>query len=341
MNRRRVAAGIALASLIAGVFVLSRGDEAKTRPAEVKTEARAEATTRTRGDAKAPTSKRATSAIDTREENPFKDKPRSLRGTDEDGALRVGPDGSLVLGPEVIRLFDYYFTTEGEEDEATIRARILAAIRSRVDGPAAIEAAKLLDEYLAYRKDEGGLELPKGAGDDPEARLAAISELRKKHFGEDAAEKLFGDEEREGEVAAASSKVRQDDSLTDEERERRVAELEEGLPAAAREAREASTVALRARDEAAAMRAEGASAEEIHAARAETLGEEAADRLAALDEARAAWKARVEAFRKERDALFASTEDEAARAKGEQALLDRSFTKVEQRRVRATLSMHP
>jgi lipase chaperone LimK len=56
-----------------------------------------------------------------------------------------------------------------------------------------------------------------------------------------------------------------------------------------------------------------------------------------LDEARAAWKARIAAFEAERAKLETSNADAFLAA--EQALLDKSFTPLEQRRVRATMAM--
>ena len=341
MNRSRITTALAVGTLAVADLVVWRwrADE-PGRTAEAAAESRRENTKKAADrKASAPPSRGAEAKVDTREKSPFTDKARSLRGTNEDGALRVGPDGSLLLGPEILRLFDYYFTTEGEENDETIRARILAAIRERVDGPAAIQAAALLDQYLAYRKDKGGLVLPKDEEADSKARLEALKKLRRKHFGDEAAEALFGEEEREGEVAAEASRIRQDESLTAEEREQKIAALEASLPDGARAAREAATTPLRARAEVEAMRAEGATDEDVYAKRVESLGAEAADRLAALDKERAAWKARVEAFRKERDALAAKTADDAAFQAAEQALLDRSFTPLEQRRVRATLAM--
>ncbi|MDI1484296.1 lipase secretion chaperone [Polyangium sp. y55x31] len=342
VNRRRIATGFALVTLIAavGIGVWRRGGDEPSRAAETTAETRGGGPkSATNRNASAKSDRGAATNVDTREKSPFQEKARSLRGTDEDGALRVGPDGSLLLGPEILRLFDYYFTTEGEEGDETIRARILAAIRERVDGPAALQAAALLDQYLAYRKDKDGLVLPKAEEAEEAARLDALKKLRRKHFGEETADALFGDEEREGEVAAEASRIRQDEALTAEQREQKIAELEASLPKGAREARQAATLPLRARAEVDAMRAEGATDEDVYTKRVETLGVEAADRLAELDAERAAWKARIEAFRKERDALAAKTEDEPAFKAAEQALLDRSFTPLEQRRVRATLAM--
>lgn len=337
MNRRRLAAiSIATVSLGAAFFTMRTLEgRARSHGPEMRAEARG-------GDTIAETNKKTsleTTVIDGREKNPFKDKPRSLRGTDVDGALRVGPDGSLVIGPEILRLFDHFFTTLGEESEEKIRERILAAIRERVSGPAALQASALLDQYLRYRKDAKDLRLSRDDEADPEKRLEAIKKLRRKTFGEEVGEKLFGDEEREGETAIAESKVRQDNTLSDEQKAEKLAALEEKLPESARAARDQSTLPLRAQAEVEAMRAEGATAEDVHAYRTETFGAEAADRMAALDEARAAWKARIEAFEKERAKLDASIDDDEAFRAAEQALLDKSFTPLEQRRVRATLAM--
>jgi lipase chaperone LimK len=334
VNRRRLAASIAASTLAA--ILLARGmfaGSAERRDDSAVSEARGGSTT-TERSSNVPSPRAA--AKGEKQDAPRPPSAQSLRGTDVDGALRVGPDGSLLIGPEILQLFDYFFTAEGEESEETIRARILAAIRERVDGPAALQATALLDRYLAYRKDTASIDLPKEQETDPKARLDAIRDLRRKHFGEES-EKLFGDEEREGEVAIDESRVRQDESLSDEARADKLAELDETLPPQARAAREASTMPIRARAEEEAMRAEGASKEDVRAYREATFGAEAADRLTALDEARAAWKRRVDAFKEQREKI--STKDEAAFREAEQALLDRSFTTTEQRRVRATLAM--
>jgi lipase chaperone LimK len=282
---------------------------------------------------------KASPAVDTREASPFKTTARSLTGTEVDGALRVSPDGDLILGPELIRLFDYFLTTDGEESDATIKARILAAIRERVSGPAAVQAAAMLDKYLAYREAAKSLRLGKDQEADPKARLDAIRALRRKHFGEEAAEKLFGDEEREGAVAIEESRIAKDSSLSAEEKASRLAELEERLPAAARAARERSVLPLRAGEEEAELRAKGATDDDIHDYRAATYGDEAADRLADLDRQRAEWQKRLDAFRAERARIAETTPDEAARQKAEDDLLARSFSEAERRRVRATLAM--
>ena len=83
------------------------------------------------------------------------------------------------------------------------------------------------------------------------------------------------------------------------------------------------------------MRAAGATDEEIQRRRVEAVGREAADRLKTLDDERAAWRKRVEAFHAERDAISRSQPDPAARAAAIQRLLDDSFSPEERLRIKA------
>ncbi|MFS8070389.1 MAG: lipase secretion chaperone, partial [Byssovorax sp.] len=183
--------------------------------------------------------------------------PASLRGTDEDGALRVDENGNLVVGPEILAFFDYHLSATGEQSAAAIRARILARIRQSLPERAAGQAATLLDRYLAYRE---ATRLLREDGDSA-ARLDALHRLRQRIFGEDDAARLFGDQERADAVALASQQVLKDPALTPEERAAQLAKLEEGLPEAARASRARSTLPLRVQQEEAARRAAGADAE--------------------------------------------------------------------------------
>lgn len=258
--------------------------------------------------------------------------PRSLEGTEVDGGLDVDDDGHLVLSPRVIALFDYFFTASGEESDSALRARISAYARERLREPALGEALALLDRYSAYR--EAGRSLPGAASASPAERLQILHDLRLRHFG-DAAEALFGDEERQAKAVVARIGVESDKGLTPEERADRLAEIDDALPAAEKEARAASVSVAQLRADEAALRAGGADEAEVHRFRTGTLGEEATARLEALDRDRAAWKERLDTFRREREQRCHGAGDAAC----ESALLTASFDAREQIRVRAILSM--
>ncbi|WP_437682586.1 lipase secretion chaperone [Sorangium sp. So ce131] len=261
--------------------------------------------------------------------------PPSLRGTDVDGAVIVDGRGDLVVGPEILAFFDYFLSATGEEPAAAIRARIVAAIRERAGGRAADQAVALLDRYLGYREAAGAAGAAPEA--DPAARLAVLRELRREHFGEADAARLFGDEEREGEATLDEARIAADPALSPEERDAQIAEVEAALPEHLRAARDAAMRPLEQQVEEQALRAAGASAEEIHAHRVAVVGPEAADRLAELDRQRAAWQERLDTFSEQRAAIAEGTADPEARRAAEEELLAREFTPEERLRVRALL----
>jgi lipase chaperone LimK len=130
--------------------------------------------------------------------------------------------------------------------------------------------------------------------------------------------------------------VLHDPGLGEEERAARLAALDAELPEAAREAHAAATAAFNLRRDEARLRAEGASDAEVAALREARFGPEAAARLAALDQARAAWRARVAAYRAERERVAAAEPDDPeARAAAIAALRDAHFAGAERLRIEA------
>lgn len=261
--------------------------------------------------------------------------PSSLQGTEEDGSLAVDESGNLVVGPGILAFFDYHLSATGELDPATIKARIRARIHASLPERAAGQASTLLDRYLAYREATRRLR----EDGDSAARLAALHDLRARIFGDDDAARLFGDQERTDAVALAEQRIHQDPSLTPDERSRRLAKLEEGLPEAVRAARARATLPLREQEEEATRRAAGEGDEAIRSYRVATVGEAAAERLQVLDAQRDAWKQRLQAYRAARAAIAEKTRDPGARRAAEAQLLEASFNPQERLRVEALDAM--
>ncbi|MGH7790473.1 MAG: lipase secretion chaperone, partial [Candidatus Binatia bacterium] len=93
-----------------------------------------------------------------------------------------------------------------------------------------------------------------------------------------------------------------------------------------------STLPLRLGRDETALRAAGGSPQEIAALREQTVGAAAAARLAELDQRRAAWDQRVEAYRHERAAIDAASPD---RQQAVEALRARHLSGAELRRIDA------
>lgn len=256
--------------------------------------------------------------------------PGSLEGTEADGAVTADAAGHLVVDLELRRLFDHFLIASGEEPLATIRARIIAALRARLPATAAGEAIAILDRYLAYR--DAARQLVPSA--DPVAGLDQIHDLRARMFTPDVVRAFFADEEAATYAALRRRAVALDPALSATERDRRLAELDAQLPAAAREARAAATAPIDEMAREQAMRAAGASDAQIASARTAALGAEAAARLAELDRSHADWDARLARFRAARAALLADPRlDDAERSRRIAALLESSFSPPERIRV--------
>jgi lipase chaperone LimK len=259
-----------------------------------------------------------------------------LRDTDVDGGFSVGPAGHLAPNPDALALFDYFLAASGEEPLPQIVERIIAEIRQRLTDPAASEAIALLDQYLAYRTEIRELTSHSEPPHDLERRLQWLRELRNQHFGANTAAQLFGEQEAITLVDLERRRVAADPSLSDAERDQRLAALDDRLPPRVAEARHNARAPARAQREVAALRANGADDATVFAAREHSFGHDAATRLAELDERRRQWDARLSNYRSERDALVSESNavDTAQRSAEIDALRAQHFSEPEILRVR-------
>jgi lipase chaperone LimK len=261
--------------------------------------------------------------------------PGSLEGTDVDGELPTDAAGALVVGPGVRRFFDYFLSATGEEPEATLRARVLAAMAKRLKPPALGQAEALFDRYLGYRR-EGPKRLGDGSAVDPERRYQTLRDFRRSWFGAATADALFSDQDVVTQAALERRRIQADKSLSDDERRRRIARVDEALPADVRKARAESFAPLEAFERERTLREQGASEQEVRKVRVDAFGEEGARRLEDLDKERAAWGERYGKYQAERQAIEADRSlDAAARERAVEALRERSFAPNERVRARA------
>lgn len=252
----------------------------------------------------------------------------SLEGTRPDGAIRVAPDDGIVVDAQLIALFEYYLSTVGEKSPSEVQAQVEREL-DRTLRPAAADAAKrALARYLAYKRALATLEAEPGlAGPDAASlvrRLDALARVRAQFFTKAEIAAIFGQEDAANADALARMRIREDQSLTTQQREERLAALDASLPAGLREEREAPLRVARLQQEAERMRAAGAAEEDIFRMRAEAFGADAAGRLAEVDREEAAWRQRVGAYLAQRKGL-----SDAAVS----ALRSRMFSEEEQRRL--------
>lgn len=234
--------------------------------------------------------------------------------------------GGFVPTIDARRLFDYFLTGSGEQPPEEIRARIVAEIQRRLAPQAAGEARDALDRYLRYRDETRALADRGAAPEDLGARLALLHELRQRVLGAALADAFFGVEEAVAQVVIGRRQVLADPALSATEREEKLAALDAQLPDEIRAARQELEAPARLAEEEERLRAQGASEDDLRALRERMVGAAAADRLAALDRERAAWQARIDAYRDARAALDSDPSlTPQARAAAQDALLRTHF----------------
>ena len=258
---------------------------------------------------------------------------RSMEGTRPDGAVKLSPDGQLVVDAELGHLFDYYLAGLGEKDLNAIRSEIARELDRRFKPGPAAQAKRLLASYLDYKRALTDLEqkLPPGAdmGKTARARLQAMQKLRLNYFTAGEIAGLFGFSDAYDQDALARIDISLDPKLTADQRAVQLAALDKKLSPAMREEREAPTRVLRTEESVQKMRAQGASDDEVYRVRAAAFSSEGASRLAELDREEAAWKGRIKRYLAERGGV-------APDAGGAlQQLRDKHFSADEQRRLGA------
>lgn len=259
----------------------------------------------------------------------------SLRGTQPDGGVRFGSDGRLIVDVDLRRQIEWWLSLLGEMPLAEIRSLFEQAL-SNAHPPAQVASAlAFFDRWIDYLA-AADANLPDGS---TAQRLDALSALRGQWFGADA-DTLFGEEERYTRNVLARQEVLRNRSLSAQEREQQLTELDADLSPEQRAVRAEAIDPLLASEQTSQFDALGVPPAQRQAERAALFGAEAAERLAQLDAERAAWDARVAAVRAQQRA-WAKDEhlDPVQREALLQGLLDGGFSDNEQRRIRALLSL--
>lgn len=264
--------------------------------------------------------------------------PASLAGTTPDGAARATAGDVLVLDPSLIRLFDYWLTTVGEQPIATIRSQVEHDLDGRLGPRAARQAKDLFARYVQFKEALKTQRPAKPVGrsvDILREGLRRMQALRASYFSQAESLALFGPQDADASAALARMAVEQDPSLDPARRQQRLAELDARLPASVRDAREASMSVVHLEEAAQKIRAGGGSDDDVYRMRAAATSPEAANRLAEVDREEAAWKARIAAYQAQRGAALAAPGGDAAHASAMAELRNRLFTPEEQRRLAA------
>jgi|GEM_PF-1314366 len=269
--------------------------------------------------------------------------PRALAGARPDIQLRTDANGNLIIDPQIKILFEFFLAGIADEPLETVLARIQHALAEQLHGAALAQARDLLRRYVDYKIAIADLEAetpPGTVGGNLTVtalseRLQRLQDLRSSHFNREENQAFFELDQVQDDYMLRHLAITQNGSLSEQERQQALRELDQQLPAPVREVRERVTRHGELYATTESMRNAGASEEEIYRVRAQAFGREGAENLAKLDQERAAWQQRLNDYIRERDTINQSglSPEDRATALGE--LIESRFDEREQLRVMA------
>jgi len=286
---------------------------------------------------------------------PYKSKygplPGSLDGTIMQQALALDEDGNLRISGDIQRIFDFFLATIEEEDLSVILQRIQEYLDFQLDEPALGQSLAIMNQYVAFKKALFEFEVQRSESlkaltgqqaalsgetyvDLLEEQLLAQKDLRSLHLDPQVHEAFYADEEVYDDYSLARMKVNSDKTLTADEKQQRLSEIDAQAPAELVASRREAQITDILKTETQALKESGASATEIKQLRTEMLGVEAAERFEALDQERALWQQRIDNYLQQRQAIL-SADGLSTQAKAQQIqqLRQSQFDQREQIRV--------
>ena len=250
--------------------------------------------------------------------------PRSLKGTQVDGEIIIDENKQLVVTEGLRRLFDYFLSAIGEEDEAVIFARVESYIRHHTPEPAASQAVAIFSKYVAYlkalpeiEKRYGNLQLQ--ATKNGELDLNAIAQqkqdvanLRQQYFDKTTIEAFFGASDSYDDYSMEMVRINQNEQMSEAQKQAARQDYVSRLPDGAIKTnimQQANLNELMARTE--QMKAAGASPEALYNMRRELVGAPAAARLAQVDQQDAHFDQRFKQYQAQKQQLLSQNADKA------------------------------
>ena len=240
--------------------------------------------------------------------------PPSLEGTNIPFNLQVDEQGELVVNESLRRLFDYFFTTDGEEPIETILARIVELLEAHLPETAQGRAIDILHQYYELKLAEIELARQLDADFKASGEMLSLAELRRaqrdlraSNLAPEVYEAFYGVEGKLDDYAVDRIEIQRNTSLTDEEREAALIAIEQTLPIKDREKLQADREKQNMLDDVKKAKENGASDAEIFQVREQVLGAKIAQRYADADSRKMEWDSRITAYRDLRAEILNAT----------------------------------
>jgi len=250
--------------------------------------------------------------------------PRSLKGTQIDGEIIIDENKQLVITEGLRRLFDYFLSALGEEDETVITARVESYIRHHTPEPAASQAVAIFNKYVAYlkalpeiEKRYGNLQLQATKSGELDLNAVAqqkqdVASLRQQYFDKASITAFFGAADDYDDYSVEMVRINQNQQMSDAQKQAARQDYVSRLPDNATKTniqQQANLGELMARTE--QMKARGATPEALYNMRRELVGAPAAERLAQVDLEDANFDQRFNQYETQKQRLLSQSADQS------------------------------
>jgi len=272
--------------------------------------------------------------------------PRSLQGTEVDGEIIINENKQLIVTEGLRRLFDYFLSALGEEDDAVIYARVERYIRNHTPEPAASQAIAIFDRYIAYLKAipeienrYGNLQLQATKSGELDLNVVAqqkqdVAKLRQQYFAKDTIKAFFGADDAYDDYSIEMIGINQNKQLSAAQKEAAKQDYISRMPDNATKAHiEQQTNLNELMSRTAQMKAEGATAEELYNMRRKLVGAPAAQRLAQVDQEDANFDQRFTQYETQKQRLLSQNPGQAQAQVQINQLEQQLFDETERKRL--------
>ncbi len=271
--------------------------------------------------------------------------PYSLRNAGAPAPLDIDDQGNLIVNIKVRNFFDFYLSALGEETLEALTARIAGDL-STLPQQAQDRALAILNGYIGYRQAVDAF-LERSAANnfsvgrrstERAQKIAAaeqklkLRELRRDFFDDETIDAFFGAEDQYDDYVLARLRIEENEFVSDAQKAAEKQKLLETMPDWFQEQERVRTAVAAVR----ALEFEDLTPNEKARRQAALVGPEAAARLQLLDQRRAVFKSRVDAYEKaveDLEAVYGSP-GSPAYEKALNALREQSFSKPELIRLR-------
>lgn len=260
----------------------------------------------------------------TRPATGLEDLPQSLQGTEVDGDIIIDANKQLIVTEGLRRLFDYFLSALGEEDEAAISARVESYIRQHTPEPAASQAVAIFNQYIAYlkalpeiEKRYGNLQLQATKNGELDLSVVTqqkqdVAKLRQQYFAKPTIAAFFGAEDEYDDYSMEMIRIEQNTQISASQKQAARQDYISRMPdntAKANIEQQANLHELINRTE--QMKAQGATPEALYSMRRELVGAPAAARLAQVDQEDADFDQRFTQYQAQKQRLLSQQTDNA------------------------------